>query len=121
MIMTMEGGIMIPRAPDAASEPTDKLLSYPRHRSSFKVIFPMVAVVATLEPQIAANNAHPRTFVCTSRPGRKLTQGDSPRNRRREMSVRKIRSPIHMKSGTADISQLSALLHIVPLTMAPIR
>ena len=48
--MMIDGGIIRPKVPAPASEPTEMASGYPRRRSSGSVILPMVAQVAALEP-----------------------------------------------------------------------
>ena len=81
----------------------------------------MVAVVAVLEPLTAANRVQPPTLQWSRRPGIGSTQGESPRKRRSEMSLRNTISPMTMKMGTAASSQVLAVRHIVPIMIAPTR
>ena len=85
------------------------------------MILPMVAVVAVLDPLTAANRVQPPTLQCRRRPGIGSTQGERPRNRRSEMSLRNTISPMTMKMGTAASSQVLAVRHIVPIMIAPTR
>ena len=73
------------------------------------VILPTVAVVAAEEPLTAANSVQPITLVCSRRPAMPSTSGARPRNRRSEMSVRYISSPIQTNIGIAASSQAVAL------------
>ena len=54
-IIALLGGIRIPRVPPAARRPRDNLLSYSYRLSSGRATSPMMAAVATLEPEIAQN------------------------------------------------------------------
>ena len=85
------------------------------------MIFPIVAVVAVLDPLTAANSVQPPTLQCRRRPGIASAHGASPRNSRSEMSVRNTTSPMTMKIGTAASSHVLAVRHIVPIMMAPTR
>lgn len=62
---------------------------------------PMVAAVATLDPDVAANIALAATLVCIRPPGIQLTHLSRARNMSAAMPVRNMISPIRMKSGTA--------------------
>ena len=68
----------------------------------------MVAQVAADEPETAAKMVQPITLVCSSRPGRRLTQGARPRNMLSLSLVRNRISPIQMNSGSAVSVQLEA-------------
>ena len=85
------------------------------------VIFPTVAVVALLEPLIAAKNVQPNTLVCKRPPGMRATSGARPRNSRWEISVRKMMSPIQMKIGIAASSQDTALEEMTLVVIVPMR
>ena len=74
MIMGTEGGIRMPRVPPAAMEPMMSGRPYPRRSISGMAIIPMVAAVATLEPEIAAKIAHEKTLATARPPGRNATQ-----------------------------------------------
>ena len=121
MIMTMDGGMSRPRLPAPASEPMARPVSYRRSVKAVAVILPTVAVVAVLDPLTAANRVQPATLVWRRRPGTASTSGDRPRNRRSEISVRKMISPIHANIGMAASSQVLALRQTIGWTMAPIR
>ena len=65
----------------------------------------MVAAVAAEEPETAANMAQPKMFTCRSRPGRRVSHGERPRNMSSERRVRKRISPIQMNMGRAARAQ----------------
>ena len=64
----MLGGMMIPTVPPAAIVAAAKFLSYPFSRISGYMIEPMVAVVAELDPEIAANKPHAPSEAIASPP-----------------------------------------------------
>src|SRR5574341_2694525 len=68
----------------------------------------MVAQVAALEPETAANSVQPATLVCSNRPGRPCIQGARPLNMSWLRRVRNRISPIQMNSGSAVSVQLEA-------------
>ncbi len=84
------------------------------------MIFPTVAVVAALDPLTAAKRAEPITLVWSRRPGRKCTMGDSPLNRRSDISVLNMISPIHTNIGMQDNSQEVAFRIINGAMLVPI-
>ena len=65
--MTMEGGIRMPSVPPAASSPSTNFFGYPRAVISGTAMVPIVAAVATDEPEIAANRPQ-EMMVATPRP-----------------------------------------------------
>ncbi len=83
------------------------------------VILPMVAQVAADDPETAAKMVLPRMLVCSSRPGRALTQGARPRNMLSDNLVRKRISPIHTNSGSAVSVQLLADPQMVMAMASP--
>src|ERR687891_390289 len=66
----------------------------------------MVAAVAALEPETAANTAHDAMFECRRPPGSGASQLDRTRYSRSEARPRTRISPIRMKSGTATSTKL---------------
>ncbi|MNT03855.1 hypothetical protein D3C72_1384080 [compost metagenome] len=80
---------------------------------------PTVAQVAADEPDTAAKIAQPITFVCSSRPGRRLSQGASPLNRSSDRRVRNRISPIQRNSGRAVSVQLDDAPQIVTAMASP--
>jgi hypothetical protein len=83
------------------------------------VILPTVAQVAADEPETAAKMAQPITLVCSSRPGRRLSQGARPLNRSSDSRVRNRISPIHRKSGRAVSVQLEDAPQMVTAMASP--
>src|SRR6478735_10168729 len=79
----------------------------------------MVAQVAALEPETAANTAQPATLVCSRRPGRLCIQGARPLNMSCESRVRNRISPIHRNSGRAVSVQPEAEPQIVTAIASP--
>jgi len=60
----------------------------------------MVAQVTADEPQTAPNSPQPSTLTCSSRPGRRLSQGARPLNICSARRVRNRISPIQMNMGS---------------------
>src|SRR5437868_1271904 len=79
----------------------------------------MVAQVAALEPDTAANTAQPATLVWRSRPGRLCIQGASPLNMSCDSLVRNRISPIQRNSGSAVSVQPEAEPQIVTAIASP--
>src|SRR5688572_4832105 len=79
----------------------------------------MVAQVAAEDPDTAAKMVQPITLVCSSRPGKRLTQGARPRNMLSLSFVRKRISPIQTKSGSAVSVQLEAAPQTVTAMASP--
>ena len=69
----------------------------------------MVAEVATLEPEQAANTAQEAMLVCSRPPGRNTSQRDSAPYIRSPIPERSISSPISRNSGTATRMKLVLL------------
>src|SRR5690625_4931307 len=116
--MIMDGGINRPRVPAPANDPTASLRSYPRFHSVSDVIFPMVIVVAVLEPEMAAKSVQPKILVCNRRPGNHCIHGMIPRNMRSAILVRNSNSPIQINKGIHANSQLTDFVHKLPLKIA---
>src|SRR2546422_9359861 len=74
MIRGIEGGMRMPSAPPGAGEPKTSGRAWPRRSISGMEISPIVAAVATLEPEIAAKIAHEKMLATASPPGRNDTQ-----------------------------------------------
>src|SRR5580765_8881949 len=117
--MMIDGGISSPSVPAPASDPIDIIVGYPRLASSGRLILPMVAQVAALDPETAAKMAQPTTLVCRRRPGRCCIQGARPRNMSWLRRVRNRISPIQMKSGRAVSVQLADEPQIVTAIASP--
>src|SRR2546422_11315436 len=64
----------MPSAPPGAREPKISARAWPRRSISGMEISPIVAAVATLEPEIAAKIAHEKMLATASPPGRNDTQ-----------------------------------------------
>ena len=111
MIRPMLGGIRMPRVPPAAREPMTRRSLYPRCRKDGSETRLMVAEVATLEPEHAANTAQEAMLVCSSPPGRNTSQRESAPYIRSPMPERSISSPISRKRGTATRMKLVLLSH----------
>jgi hypothetical protein len=69
MIMLIDGGIRIPSVPPAASVPRKRRSLYLCLSISAIATTPIVAAVATLDPDTEPNSAHEPTFECISPPG----------------------------------------------------
>src|SRR3989339_899539 len=115
----MLGGIMNPSVPAPASDPIDRLWSYPRFFSSGMVILPTVAVVAAEEPLTAAKKVEARILTWMSLPGMESIHGDSPRKRFSEILLRKRISPIQMKKGRAIIAEPLVLFQAILVRTDP--
>src|SRR3546814_15432415 len=81
----------------------------------------MVAAVAMLDPETAAKITEPPTLTCNSPPGRRPTQGATPRKSSVERLVRLMISPIQRKRGIAESSALRPLHTRMGLAIATIR
>ena len=75
--MLIEGGIRIPSVAPAAIEPRFILSSYFLLESSGSAIVPIVAVVATEDPDTEANKPDASIFVWKSFPGKKVINFES--------------------------------------------
>ncbi len=100
-IMLTLGGMRMPRVPPAASEPSASRIGYPRALSGGSATVPIVAAVATDEPDVAANSAQQPMFVCSSPPGRRASHADSATYMRSAMPERSSSSPSSTNSGIA--------------------
>jgi len=69
MIMLIEGGMRIPSVPPAASVPRKSGSLYLCLSISPIATTPIVAAVATLDPDTEPNSAHAPTFECIRPPG----------------------------------------------------
>ena len=79
----------------------------------------MVSVAAD-EPDTAAKTVQPTILVCTSPPGSRASQGDSPRNMSSESRVRNRISPIQTNIGNAVSVQLEDDAQISETMFAPV-
>src|SRR5438477_5555036 len=120
MIIGIEGGIRMPSVPPAASEPKMSGRAYPRRSISGMAIMPMVAAVATLEPEIAAKIAHEKMLATASPPGRNETHRATAEYRPLPMPEWRRMPLMKMKSGTAMKEKLEAFDHAMePTTPRP--
>ena len=69
MIMLIDGGIRMPSVPPAASVPRNRRSLYLCFSISPIATTPMVAAVATLDPDTEPNSAHEPMFECIRPPG----------------------------------------------------
>ena len=65
----IDGGIRMPSVPPAAMVPRNSGSSYLRFWISGSATVPIVAAVATLEPEVAANMAQAPMLACIRPPG----------------------------------------------------
>src|SRR5882672_2252443 len=65
----IDGGTRMPSAPEVVMTPAPKRLGKPFCTIAGNMIEPIAATVATLEPQMAANNAQAATPASPSPPG----------------------------------------------------
>ena len=91
----------MPSVPPAAIEPRNRARLYPPLSMLGIATVPMVAAVATEEPDVAAKIALAAMFVWISRPGMRANQGVSAENSRSLRPERCISSPIMMNIGAA--------------------
>ena len=111
MIMLTDGGIRIPRVPPAASVPRNRRLSYPYFSSWGMATVPMVAAVAALDPDVAANRAQAPTLECIRPPGSQLTHWVTAEYMRSAMPARSRISPSRMNSGTVRNRKVAVEVH----------
>src|SRR5262245_26892886 len=102
----MPGGMRLPRAPPEASEPSTSRSSYPRARKDGRATDPIVAAVATLDPDTAEKTAQAAMLLCRSPPGMGLSQWASTRYMRSDSPLRKSSSPMRRKRGMATSTKL---------------
>src|SRR3954469_15907948 len=101
MMKVMPGGMRLPSAPPAASEPSTIRWLYAELSKYGSATEPMVAAVATEEPEIAENTAQETILVCSNPPGSRFSQTFSARYSLSDSPARSRISPISRKSGTA--------------------
>ena len=106
----------MPSVPPAASVPRACGIGYLRWCSEGSATVPMVAAVATDEPEVAANSAQHAILVCSSPPGRRDSQAAIAPYMRSAMPLRSSSSPSRMNSGAA-VSRLSLR---TPHNIAPV-
>ena len=98
-IMLTDGGIRMPSVPPAASVPSAPRIGYPRACSDGSATVPIVAAVATDEPEVAANSAHAPMLVCSRPPGSPPSHAESAVYMRSAMPERSSSSPSSTNSG----------------------
>ncbi len=81
MISGIDGGIMMPSVPPAATIPTANRWGYPREDISGIATLPIVAAVATELPLIAAKTPQDKSVAIPRPPGRCPTQACMAENR----------------------------------------
>ncbi len=91
----------MPSVPPAAIVPRNSGSLYPCRRTSGSAIVPIVAAVATLEPDVAANMAHEPMLECISPPGSQESHCASAAYIRAAMPERSSSSPSRMNIGIA--------------------
>src|SRR4029079_15687242 len=117
--MVIDGGMRMPNVPAPASEPRLTTSSYPRFFNSGSAILATVAQVAADEPDTEPKIPQANTLTCISRPGMRLSHGDSPRNISSDSLVRNRISPIQMNSGNAASVHDALLPQTVVASTAP--
>src|SRR5690554_1286825 len=103
MTIIMLGGIKTPSVPPATTDAVDSLSEYPSDRMAGIATFPIVAAVATLEPQTAPKPPHDAMVAIAIPPFRR------PRNEVAatlkifwESPAPPIKFPINMNKGITD-------------------
>ena len=91
----------MPRVPPAAKEPITSRSLYPRDRKVGSDTRLIVAEVATLEPEQAANIAQEAMLVWINPPGKNDIHRETALYILSPIPLRSISSPIKRKSGTA--------------------
>src|SRR5436190_9225232 len=95
------GGIRIPSVPPAAIEPSESRIEYLRARSAGNATVPIVAAVATDDPDVAANKAQQPMLVCKRPPGKRPSHAASVTYILSAMPLRSSSSPSKMNNGIA--------------------
>src|SRR5690625_274415 len=113
MIMLMLGGMSIPKVPPAATEPNTKRSLYFLAFIAGTATVPIVAAVATDEPEMAANRPHETILECSSPPGSGDSQYDSVRYMRSVTPARTKISPNNTNKGMQVRMKLFREPHIV--------
>ena len=93
MIMLIEGGIRMPSVPPAASVPRNSRSLYLCFSISPIATTPMVAAVATLDPDTEPNSAQAPMFECIRPPGSQDSHCISAEYMRSAMPLRSRISP----------------------------
>jgi hypothetical protein len=99
MIMLMLGGISIPSVPPAQMLPKASRSLYLRSSSAGRAMVPIVAEVAILDPEVAANMAEAMMLVCSSPPGTRDNQPARALYMRSLKPARSSSSPSRMNRG----------------------
>jgi hypothetical protein len=113
MIMLMLGGIRMPSVPPAANDPKKSGGLYLRFSMLGIETVPIVAAVATDDPEVAAKSALEATLVCIKPPGNQFTQRSRARNMSDAIPVRSRISPIRMNNGTATSTNSVLADHVI--------
>src|SRR5699024_23018 len=113
MIMLMLGGISMPNVPPAATEPNTKRSLYFLAFIAGTATVPMVAAVATEEPDIAANKPHETILECSKPPGSGDNQYESVRYIRSVTPARTKISPNNTNKGIQVRMKLFKEPHMV--------
>ena len=99
--MLIDGGIRIPSVPPAAIVPRNNRSLYPRFSISPIATVPIVAAVATDDPDVAANIAQAAMFECIKPPGSQGIHFTSAAYIRSAIPDRSRISPSNTKNGIA--------------------
>ena len=97
----IEGGISIPSVPPAASDPKKRRSPYPCRFISGIDTVPIVAAVATLDPEVAAKSAQAPMLACIVPPGSQDSHSTSAAYIRSATPERTSISPRSTKNGIA--------------------
>ena len=101
MIRFTLGGIKMPSVAPAAMVPSTRRSLYCRFLNSGSATVPIVAAVATDEPETEAKRPQAPIFVCSNPPGNTLNQSASPSYMRLVMPLRSSNSPNSTNKGIA--------------------
>jgi hypothetical protein len=112
MIMLMLGGMRMPSVPPAAMEPSTMRSLYRLALNAGMATTPMVAAVATLDPEFAASSADAAMLVCRRPPGRGASHLARQLYMRSVTPLRSIISPRSTKSGIEVMTKLFSTVHI---------
>ena len=92
----------MPSVPPAASAPVDKAPEYPARRSSGRATCPIVAAVASDEPQMDPNPAQAPIAAIATPPRRWPMNASAALNKALDMPPSVANWPISRNSGTMD-------------------
>src|SRR3989344_2222119 len=115
--MITEGGIRMPKVPPAATTAEASLSPKPRRRISGMATLPIVAAVATLEPQMAAKPPLAATVAIATPPRRRPIIACAARNRSPEMPAPATRLPMSTNRGSTIKEKTSVVSRVMVAAM----